>query len=242
MDAGSQSWISPDAGLWERASRPTRARHARIRPDASARLSVAGAPAADELQNSWRPRAAADATRLVFVPCGRAGRRGVDDRNRPKRQRVCGLRSAAQRTRMDQLSGARASDGECPAPGSEVARRLFNGSWRSRLVRLNRRRVIGVERQACSPFPLRVVRRTRPCGRIAVCESSAIARTSSRSRRAGRSSPPWSPGRGSPWTRCALPPTLRQPPLSCSGEFWMTSIGPERGSPSRHRMATGADS
>jgi hypothetical protein len=80
------------------------------------------------------------------------------------------------------------------------------------------------------------------CGRIAVCESSGIARTSSRSRRRGRSSPPSLPARGSRSTRCALPPTLRQPPSSCSGGSWTTSIGPESGSQSRRRTATGADS
>jgi hypothetical protein len=76
----------------------------------------------------------------------------------------------------------------------------------------------GVEPQAGSPFPS-ALSAGRQCGRIAVCESSATARTSSRSRRRDRSSPPWSPGRGSRSTRCALPPTLRQPPSSCSGEF-----------------------
>lgn len=40
-------------------------------------------------------------------------------------------------------------------------------------------------------------------------------------------SPPWSPARGSRSTRCALPATLRQPPSSCSGGCWTTSIGPE---------------
>jgi hypothetical protein len=127
------------------------------------------------------------------------------------------------------------------AAGIAVARRLLDESRRSRLVRLTRRRVIGVVPQGS---PSRYARRRRPgqCGRIAVCESSGIARTSSRSPRRGRSSPPWLPARGSRSTRCALPATLRQPPSSCLGGSWTTSIGPESGSQSRRRTATGADS
>jgi len=123
-----------------------------------------------------------------------------------------------------------------------VARVPIRRETGSRLGRLNRRRLIGVEPQEGSPS--RHARRRRPgrCGRIAVCESSGIARTSSRSRRRGRSSPPWLPARGSRSTRCALLPTLRQPPSNCSRGSWTTSIGPESGSQSRRRTATGADS
>jgi hypothetical protein len=104
------------------------------------------------------------------------------------------------------------------------------------------RRLVGVEPPEGSPSRHAGRRRPVGCGRIAVCESSAIARTSSRSRRRGRSSPPWLPARGSRSTRCALLPTLRQPPSSCSGGSWRTSIGLASGSQSGRRTATGADS
>ena len=113
----------------------------------------------------------------LLVPCGRAGRRGVTTATG-----ASGSVSVGPAPRLDPREWTSCwalglATGECTASGRAIVRRLVIESRRSRLVRLNRRRLIGVELQAARRFPS-----ASSAGRARAAESRCASRAQSRER------------------------------------------------------------